>query len=149
MRRDLFLNLGFEILPYGSAHSTDLGSRSTRLMSFDLSVLTNDGLNLPEKLPHPSKWKGSGRLSKAAKSVEANTRYCGLSSVFKIVFRDRTRSLWVAENHNILRFDRKTSGSFSKSGLIIPYYGQSLPSRGITKFLARVDRSIESRTQWK
>jgi hypothetical protein len=38
-----------------------------RLMSFDLSVLINDGLNLPEKLPNPSKGKGSGRLSKAVK----------------------------------------------------------------------------------
>jgi transcriptional regulator with XRE-family HTH domain len=38
-----------------------------RLVNVDLSVLIDDGLDLPEKLPNPSKRKGIGQSSKAAK----------------------------------------------------------------------------------
>lgn len=38
-----------------------------RLVNVDLSLLIDDGLDLPEKLPNPSQGKGSGGSSKAAK----------------------------------------------------------------------------------
>ena len=33
-------------------------------------------------------------------------------------------TLGLGQQHKVLRFDRKTDGPFSKSGLIIPYYVQ-------------------------
>jgi transcriptional regulator with XRE-family HTH domain len=38
-----------------------------RLVNIDLSVLIDDGLDLPEKLPNPSKGKGSRGSSRTAK----------------------------------------------------------------------------------
>lgn len=42
-------------------------------------------------------------------------------SIFRISFEVKNMTLGLGQQHKVLRFDRKTDGPFSKSGLIIPF----------------------------
>lgn len=74
IRLELLERLGFgahlfrsNISQYERGHRIPSLLEYARMVNVDLSILIDDSLDLPEKLPNPSKVKGSGGSSKVAK----------------------------------------------------------------------------------